>query len=118
MTLDGNWIAVGAELGGQHIDDDFLSVITLNIAADKCELHLGGNTDIGTIKFIPHVVPMSFEITVTDGPSKGKTFKAIYKLMGGFLVVCYNTTSADRPKSFVSNPENQYSIVRYKRATA
>ncbi|MFA6456329.1 MAG: TIGR03067 domain-containing protein [Bacteroidota bacterium] len=115
MTLDGTWIAVGAEFGGQHIDDDFLSVITLKITQEQCELHIGGTTDKGTLKFIPHVIPMAFDFTSTDGPNNGKVYKAIYKTSGGFLVVCYNTVGTDRPKAFVTTPENQYSLVRYKR---
>lgn len=116
MNLDGKWEAVVAELGGQHIDDEFLSVITLTINNGTCEVHIGGNTDTGTLKFIPHIVPMAFDITVTDGVNKGKVIKAIYKTAGGFLVVCYNTVTADRPKTFISNPENQFYLVRYKRS--
>jgi uncharacterized protein (TIGR03067 family) len=115
MILDGTWTAVVAELGGQHIDDEFISVITLTIAKDTCDVHIGGYRYAGTLKFIPHVVPMAFDITVTEGEHKGKVIKAIYKTAGGFLMVCYNTVTADRPKTFVSNPENQYYLVRYKR---
>lgn len=116
MTLEGTWTAIGAELGGQIIDEEYLSVITLTVTQDQCEIHIGGNTNTGTLKFIPHVVPMAFDFTSTAGPNAGKVFKAIYKISGGFLVVCYNTVSADRPKVFVSNPENQFYLVRYKRA--
>ncbi|MCK9408077.1 MAG: TIGR03067 domain-containing protein, partial [Bacteroidetes bacterium] len=115
MTIDGTWVAIGAELGGQHIDDDYLSVITLTISSNQCEIHIGGNTDKGTLKFIPYVVPMAFDFTSTEGPNTGKIFKAIYKTAGGFLVVCYNITGGDRPKVFLSNPENQFYLVRYKR---
>ena len=116
MTIDGNWNAVIAELGGQHIDEEYLSVITLSISKDQCEIHIGGNTDKGTLKFIPYVVPMAFDFTSNDGPNKGKVFKAIYKNAGGFLIVCYNTVGGDRPKTFVSTVENQFYLVRYKRA--
>jgi uncharacterized protein (TIGR03067 family) len=116
MTLDGKWEAVVAELGGQHIDDEFISVITLMINQDQCEVHIGGNTYKGTLKFIPHVVPMAFDIIVTESVNNGKVIKAIYKTGGGFLMVCYNTVTADRPKTFVSNPENQFYLVRYKRS--
>ena len=115
MTIDGQWTAIGAEIAGQHIDDDFLSVITLTVAETSCELHIGGNTDKGTLKFLPHTIPMAFDFTSTEGPNAGKVFKAIYKLSGGFLVVCYNTDGGDRPKTFVTTPENKFSLVRYKR---
>lgn len=115
MTLDGSWQAVVAELGGQHIDEEFLSVITLTIDGEQCEMHIGGNTNSGTLKFVPHVVPMAFEFTSIKGVNSGKIFKAIYKISGGFLMVCYNTVTNEYPKSFISNPENQFTLVRYKR---
>ena len=116
MTLDGTWNAVEAELGGQHIDEEYLSVITLTITKEQCEIHIGGNTDKGTLKFIPYVIPMAFDFSSSDGPNSGKVFKAIYKLTGGFLIVCYNTVNGDRPKVFVSTHDNQFYLVRYKRA--
>lgn len=118
MVIDGNWQAVEAEINGQQIDEDYLSVITLNIEKDRCTIHIGGSTDSGTLKFIPHVVPMAFDVAVTDGPSVGKVFKAIYKYTGGYLIVCYNTAATDRPKTFLSTVENHYSLVRYKRMEA
>ncbi len=118
MVIDGNWQAVEAEFNGQHIDEEYLSVITLNIDKDRCTIHIGGTTDSGTLKFIPHVVPMAFDFTSTEGPSIGKTFKAIYKNTGGYLIVCYNTAGSDRPKTFVSTIDNHYSLVRYKRTEA
>ncbi len=117
MTLEGTWQAVVAELGGQHIDEEFLSVITLVINGEECEMTIGGIANKGTLKFVPHVVPMAFDFTSNEGENKGKVFKAIYKISGGFLIVCYNTASSERPTSFISTPENQFYLVRYKRTT-
>ncbi|MFZ4619322.1 MAG: TIGR03067 domain-containing protein [Bacteroidota bacterium] len=116
MVIDGNWQAVEAQLGGNQIDEEFLSVITLSIAKDQCEIHIGGNADKGTLKFIPHVVPMAFDFTSVEGPNKGKTYKSIYKLTGGYLIICFNTEGPDRPKTFLSTAENHLHLVRYKRA--
>ncbi len=116
MAIDGTWHAVEAELGGKQIDEDFLSVITLSITKDECELHIGGNADKGTLKFIPYVVPMAFDFTSNEGPNKGKTYKSIYKNTGGYLIICFNTESEERPKTFVSTAENHFHLVRYKRA--
>lgn len=111
MTIDGSWTAVVAELGGQHIDEEFLSAITLKISGTDAEMHVGGNIETGTLKFIPYVVPMAFDFTAVSG----KVIKAIYKVSGGFLIVCYHAAGGDRPKTFVSTPENQHYLVRYKR---
>lgn len=116
MSLDGIWNAVEAEFGGQHIDEEYVSAIKLIIAKDQCELYVGGNTDKGVLKFIPYVVPMAFDFTSTEGTNKGKIFKSIYKTTGGFLIVCYNLITGDRPKTFISTVDNQFYLVRYKRA--
>ena len=116
MTLDGTWKAAEAEFGGQQIDEEYLSVITLMIEKDRGEIHIGGSTDKGAIKFLPYVIPMAFDFTTTDGPNNGKTIKAIYKITGGYLVVCYNTLNGDRPKTFTSTLDNKFYLVRYKRA--
>lgn len=115
MTLDGSWTAIIAELNGQNIDEEFLSFITLTISKDQCEIHLGGNTDKGSIKFVPYVVPMAFDFTCIEGTNKDKVIKDIYKISGGFLIVCFNVAGGERPKTFVSTAENKYSVVRYKR---
>ena len=116
MAIDGNWLAVEAELGGKQIDEEYLPVITLSIDKEQCELHIGGNADKGTLKFIPYVIPMAFDFTSVEGPNRGKTYKAIYKNTGGYLIICFNTESADRPKTFTSTVENHFHLVRYKRA--
>ena len=116
MKLDGNWNAVEAQLGGQHIDEEFLSVITLAVTGESCEVHVGGNTDKGTLKYFSFNVPMGVDIAISEGKHQGKTIKAIYKMSGGYLFVCYNIEGADRPKTFISTHDNQYYLVRYKKA--
>lgn len=115
MALDGNWLAVDAEFGGNHIDEEYLSVITLSVTKDQGVLHIGGNTDKGTLKFIPYVIPMAFDFTSVEGPNAGKTYRAIYKNSGGYLTICFNTESADRPKTFESTTANHFYLVRYKK---
>lgn len=115
MKLDGTWNAVEAQLGGQHIDEEYRSAITLTVENENYELVFGGKIDKGTLKYFPYSVPMAIDIIGTEGPNNGKTMKAIYKSSGGFLFVCYNITEGERPKTFVSTPENQFYLVRYKR---
>ena len=116
MKLDGTWNAVEAQLGGQHIDEQYIPAITLIVENEHYESIFGGKIDKGTLKYSPYAVPMAIDITASEGPNSGKTIKAIYKSSGGYLFVCYNITNGERPKTFVSTPDNQYYLVRYKRA--
>ncbi len=116
MKLDGTWNAVEAQLGGQHIDEAYISAITLTVQNENYESNFGGKIDKGTLKYFPYSVPMAIDVTGTEGPNSGKTIKAIYKSSGGYLFVCYNITNDERPKTFMSTPENQFYLVRYKRA--
>ncbi len=116
MKLDGTWKAEEAQLGGQHIDELYISAILLTIQNDNYESIFSGKIDKGTLKYFPYSIPMAFDFTGTEGPNTGKTIKAIYKKSGGYLFICYNTTEGERPKTFVSTAENQFYLVRYKQA--
>ncbi len=116
MKLDGTWNAVEAQLGGQHIDEQYIAAITLTVNNDNYELIFSGKIEKGTLKYFPYSVPMAIDICGTEGLNNGKTIKAIYKSSGGYLFICYNISNGDRPKTFVSTPGNQFYLVRYKRA--
>lgn len=116
MKLDGTWNAVEAQLGGQHIDEQYIRAIILTVQNENYESVFGGKVDKGTIKYSPYSIPMAIDIVGTEGPNMGRMVKAIYKSSGGYLFVCYNITEGDRPKTFISTPENQFYLVRYKRA--
>jgi uncharacterized protein (TIGR03067 family) len=116
MKLDGTWKAVDAQLGGQHIDEQYISAIILTIRDEHYETIFSGKIDKGTLKYFPYSIPMAIDIKGTEGPNSGKTISAIYKSSGGYLFVCYNITGNERPKTFISTAENQFYLVRYKRA--
>jgi uncharacterized protein (TIGR03067 family) len=116
MKLDGTWNAVEAQLGGQQIDAEYIPAIILKVENENYESIFGGKIDKGTLKYFPYSIPMAIDIAGTEGPNSGKTIKAIYKSSGGFLFVCYNLINGERPKTFVSTAENQFYLVRYKRA--
>jgi uncharacterized protein (TIGR03067 family) len=116
MKLDGTWNAVEAQLGGQHIDEQYIPAISLTVENENYQSIFGGKVDKGTLKYFPYSIPMAIEFTATEGPHSDKTIRAIYKSSGGFLFVCYNISNGERPNTFVSTPENQFYLVRYKRA--
>ncbi len=116
MKIDGAWKAVEAQLGGERVLEEFLNGIFLIVSNDKYEAHIGNLNVQGTLKYFQYTVPMGMDMIGTEEPNKGKMIKAIYKSSGGYLFICYNVIGGDRPKTFASTEENQFYLVRYKRA--
>jgi len=114
MKLDGTWNPIEAHLNGELLPEDIISSMTLSVTGDKYVVKVGNEPDKGTIKYYPYSIPMGLDIIGEEGPNKGKTIKAIYKHTGGYLFICYNLYSEERPKNFTSTPQNKYYLVRYK----
>ena len=116
MKLDGKWTPIEAHLNGEELPTEIISSMTLTVAGDKYIVTVGSEPDKGTLKYYPYSVPMGLDIIGEEGPNKGRTIKAIYKNTGGFLFICYNLYTDERPKNFISTPQNKYYLVRYKPA--
>jgi uncharacterized protein (TIGR03067 family) len=115
-TLDGTWIPAKGELGGKPFPDEILKVITLVIKGDDYHLTLGTQVDKGTCKVMPGTKPKSMDITGVEGPNKGKTFPAIYKLEGDSLTICYELGGGTaRPAEFKTTEGTKTFLVEYKR---
>src|SRR5262245_24750630 len=84
-ALQGAWLPSKAELGGK----DFPAKnFKLEVKGDAYTV-TAESPDKGTVKLNTSAKPKEMDITGTDGPNKGKTFKAIYELDGDTLRVCY-----------------------------
>ncbi len=115
MSLNGTWKALEAELGGNAVPSQIISATTLVIEDSRYTARVSGVTDKGTISLNTDLVPHAMDITGTDGPNKGKTIKAIYKVTGTELVVCYNLAGDEYPERFSTVRHPQLFMVRYKR---
>ena len=72
--------------------------------------------DEGTIKLDAGKTPKTIEIQGTEGPNKGKTIPAIYKIDGDSLTICYNLAGKGFPTEFKCKPGTRLFLVEYKRA--
>ncbi|HEY6332017.1 MAG TPA: TIGR03067 domain-containing protein [Blastocatellia bacterium] len=113
-TIEGTWILVSAERGGQKLPDEGLkgTRLILNDGHYTCE------KDRGTYKVIRGqglISPNGMDITGTEGPNKGKTLLAIYELEGDTLTICYDLQGKQRPEEFATLGSNQF-LATYKRA--
>ena len=70
-----------------------------------------------THKIGPSKKPKTLDMTITDGPQKGMTYHAIYKLEGDKLTICRHVEPCkDRPTELVTKPNSGLMIVVWKRA--
>jgi len=113
--IDGTWLPVEAELGGQKFPDAVLKTLKLTMGDGKYTVMVGEQIDKGTIKLEPTTKPKAIDITGTEGPNKGKTFLAIYELTGDTLRICYDLTGKKRPTEFKTVKDTQQFLVSYKR---
>jgi uncharacterized protein (TIGR03067 family) len=113
--VEGTWIPLNAELGGQKLPDEYLKDTKLILSAGRYTYM----TDQGTYKLIPveaPKAPKAIDITGVDGPNKGKTLLAIYELTGDTLRVCYDLEGKLRPQEFMTRAGTQQLLVNYKKA--
>lgn len=112
-TIEGTWILVSAERGGQKLPDEGLKDTRL-ILNDG---HYTYKDDHGTYKLIRAqglASPNGMDITGTEGPNKGKTILAIYELEGDTLTICYDLEGKQRPEEFATLGPQQF-LATYKR---
>jgi len=113
--IDGTWIPITAELGGQPFPQEVLKIMKLTVSDGKYSVVVGETSDLGTINYFTDAEPKSIDITGTEGPNKGKTFPAIYERANDTLKICYDLAGKTRPKEFITEPNTQLFLVSYKR---
>jgi uncharacterized protein (TIGR03067 family) len=116
-VLQGIWIPVKAELGGQPMPDAVLKTITLKLNKSQYEVSVAGEPelDTGTWTLDSAAKPKGMKITGLKGPNAGKIFPAIYELKADTLCICYDLSGAKRPTEFKTGAGTQLYLVTYSR---
>ena len=110
--IEGAWVIVEAELGGQKLPDDGVKGTRLILTADKYEYQ----NDKGDYKLYPTEEIKAMDIVGREGPNKGKSLLAIYELEGDRLKICYDLTGKTRPTKFKTAAGTRQFLVTYQRA--
>jgi uncharacterized protein (TIGR03067 family) len=113
--MNGTWVPVSGELGGNKLPAEQLKTIKLEIKGEQYTVTVGDKVDKGTVKMDAAKKPKEIDITGTDGPNKGKTMLAIYELKGDTLRVCYDLGGKARPTEFASKANTLQFLVSYQR---
>ncbi len=114
-AMQGAWLPSAAELAGGKFPDEIRKTIKLVIKDDGYTVSVGKAVDQGTVKLDPSAKPKTMEITGTDGPNKGKTFRAIYEIKGDTLRICYDLSGKNYPAEFKTENGTQLYLVTYQR---
>ena len=111
-VIEGTWVIVAAELGGQKLPDEGIKGTRLILTADRYEYQ----NDRGDYKLYPAGEIKAMDIVGREGPNKGKSLLAIYELEGDRLKICYDLTGKTRPTKFKTAAGTREFLVTYQRA--
>ncbi len=113
--LEGSWVPMAMELGGQKFDAAMLKDTKLTLTKEKYELESPNVKDKGDIKADDSKKPKEMDIVSKEGPNKDKTILAIYSFEGDILKVCYGLDGKTRPGEFKTSKDDGFFMAVYKR---
>jgi uncharacterized protein (TIGR03067 family) len=121
-ALQGTWVMTAKEFMGKKASEDEIKKLGTRIVL-KGDTVTVSTLDAGeyvvvseaTFKLDPATKPKSMDLTVTGGPSKGKSGLAIYELDGDTLKVCWAIDEEKRPTRFAGPKDSEWIFVVYKR---
>jgi len=110
-VIEGTWVIVKAELGGQKLPDQGIKGTKLILTEGRYQLQI----DQGEYKLYPAEKIKAMDIIGREGPNKGKSFLAIYELQGDTLKICYDLAGKIRPTQFKTEAGTKQFLVIYQR---
>src|SRR5262249_313622 len=98
--LEGKWVVIRLERQGKELKAQ--KDMTAAITGNKFSVTSGDKVVVaGTFKLDTSKKPWADDMTYTEGPDKGKTFKGISKLEGDVVTFCRPTSpDGERPTEF------------------
>ena len=113
--LEGTWLPLAMELGGQKFDANQLKDTKLVMTQEKYELISPQIKDKGELKIDEAKKPREMDILSREGPHKDKPILAIYGFDGELLKVCYGLDGKTRPTEFKTTKDDGFFMAVYKR---
>ena len=117
-SFEGTWRLTGAISNGKKVDDKKVGEkkIALNFKDGKYAFVLVGmDGDVGTYKLDAKAKPAHIDLTVTEGPGKGRKSLGILKLEADQLTLAFQRPADARPKDFEGGQKTEvYTFKRIK----
>lgn len=113
--LDGIWIPTGAEFSGQNIPlpESRWEITGSRYVVDSTE----SGRDEGDLRIDAAASPATIDLVGTVGPNARQTIRAIYRIRGDLLQLCYHVDGReDRPTAFSAEIGAMTLLVRYRRS--
>jgi uncharacterized protein (TIGR03067 family) len=113
--LQGTWVRASEEKNGQKTPVAELKNTRLTLKGDQYTLDDGKQKRTGTFKLDESKTPKTLDIVSGEGPNKGKTLKAIYKIEGDTFTYCVAPPDQDRPTEFSGKAGSGHTLLVNKR---
>ena len=118
QQLQGTWELVTLEASVRHLSSlsmKDLADARLVIREEVWRWKLGKSKLKMTARLDPDKNPKTIDLTITAGPARGKTFRAIYLLERDTLKIClHRKPGNERPTEFVTGPDSEFVIMVWK----
>lgn len=117
QQIAGTWQVVSLVIdGNQAADQDARKLTVVNGTDGTWSLRLEGQEITkGTSTFDPTKKPKTIDFTVTEGESKGESYRGIYELGESTRKMCFAPAGEERPSEFTARPGTQHISVKFER---
>ncbi len=118
--LAATWLAVSFERDGSSASAEELKKIKLIIDVEgKTTSLIDGKVFLaGASAVDPTQDPMTFDVSYTEGVSKGRSTLGIFRIEDGLLTICRRSPGQPRPSEFASTNGSGQILISYKRESA
>ncbi len=114
-TLTGTWLPIRAELDGELAPQEALEIIRLILSPDHYQVTFGGeSSDEGDFHSREENEDLVFKLTGKKGVNAGRVIRAIARLRGDRLRICYGL-DGQHPADFSTAPNSGRYLVNYRR---
>lgn len=110
--FDGEWVSLSGRLGSESIP---LPTTRLVIAGDRYSVQAEGGRHEGRLDWGRPGEPQAVDLIGTAGEFAGKTLRAIVRVRGDRLQLCYAVDGGVRPTAFEVASGAAVVTVRYRR---
>src|SRR6516165_1425776 len=95
--FQGAWTFESVEAGGNALAAGELKGLILTFEGDKHTVKKGNEViQVGTQKIDPSRSPKTIDVTMAEGPNKGKVMLGIYEFNADTLKVCFDSQGKNR----------------------